>query len=86
MGKNTAYNVGVSLRNTYGAFLGDEYTPDLLEAWSSEMVRCRMSIQLVTTGLFPPKAAQIWNQDINWQPIPYNYVPLSMDKVSFMFQ
>lgn len=30
-------------------------------------------------GLFPPKNDEIWNEELNWQPIPVHVIPSSDD-------
>ena len=39
-----------------------------------------MSLQLVLAALYPPKNTALeWNENLNWQPIPYNYQELDAD-------
>jgi hypothetical protein len=61
--------------------LGKIYTPDLLEAFSSDVNRTKASLQLVLAGLFPPVEEQIWETGLNWQPIPFSTLPLDQDLV-----
>jgi hypothetical protein len=61
--------------------LGKIYTPDLLEAFSSDVNRTKASLQLVLAGLFPPVEEQIWETGLNWQPIPFSTLPLDQDPV-----
>lgn len=75
------FDVGGSLRKRYDDFLGHIYTPDVLDAWSTGTNRTKMSIELVLAGLWPPAPTQMWNKQLPWQPIPYNYVPMSEDTV-----
>lgn len=32
-------------------------------------------------GLFPPHSREIWNNEIEWQPIPVHTIPETMDHV-----
>lgn len=81
VGKRRAYNVGRMLRRRYGSFLDTTYYADVLEAVSTDKSRTKMSLQLVLAGLWPPNFEQMWNWQLSWQPIPYNYVPLLSDRV-----
>lgn len=38
-----------------------------------------MSAQATLAGLFPPNGEQIWNENIDWQPVPVHTVPLKYD-------
>lgn len=40
-----------------------------------------MSAQANLAGLFAPKAEEIWNKNILWQPIPVHTVPRVLDHV-----
>ncbi|KAK5649382.1 hypothetical protein RI129_000411 [Pyrocoelia pectoralis] len=72
-GKMREYDLGKILHERYGHFVG-MYTPDVVEPLSTNVNRTKMSLELVLAGLFPPEAPLIWNQELNWQPIPYNYL------------
>lgn len=79
-GKMRMYELGVKLRNRYSNFLDDIWNVKLYEAWSTDYDRTKMSLQLLLGGLFPPKDPVIWNENVLWQPIPYNYLPVEQDK------
>nr|XP_022906559.1 venom acid phosphatase Acph-1-like [Onthophagus taurus] len=76
-GKLRAYNIGRYLRKKYNNLLGDVYTPDVLYGISSNVPRCRASIESVLAGLYPPSEELIWNKDLLWEPIPYDYLPMN---------
>ncbi|CAG9859736.1 unnamed protein product [Phyllotreta striolata] len=80
-GKVKLYSIGVSLRKRYNNFLGKYYYPDIVEAVSTDYNRTKMSLELVLAGLFPPRQEELMAAALNWQPIPYNYLPLNEDKV-----
>lgn len=80
-GKRTEYNVGVEIRQTYGDFLGNVYTPDLVDARSSDYNRTKMSLQLALAALFPPAEKEQWEPSLSWQPIPYSYAPNDKEPV-----
>lgn len=46
---------------------------------STDYDRTLMSAQLVAAGLFPPSDEEIWNDQINWQPVPIHTNPLSQE-------
>ena len=73
------FRLGQQLRKLYDRLLGYIYYPEILSARSTSSDRAIMSMQLVLAGLFPPSSEQIWNDEINWQPIPVHYVPLLDD-------
>ncbi|GJQ70320.1 hypothetical protein Trydic_g11881 [Trypoxylus dichotomus] len=73
------YNLGKIIRERYNEFLGEIYTPDILDAWASSMERCQASLQVFLASLFPPKDSLIWKEGYNWQPICYKYLPREED-------
>ncbi|KAL3270774.1 hypothetical protein HHI36_021300 [Cryptolaemus montrouzieri] len=77
-GKRQLYETGIFLRERYGHFLGERYTPDLYYTESTDVDRTKASMQLVNAGLWPPKGDQIWGP-ILWQPIPVHSEPLEQD-------
>lgn len=81
-GKQRAYQLGKLLRSKYDSFLGDIYTPELVEATSTDYDRTKMSALLVLAGLFPPAPSQTWNDNLSWLPIPYHFERNEYDYVS----
>lgn len=79
-GKRREFKLGEELRRIYGKFLGDIVTQNLVTGFSSGAYRTKSSLLLVLAGLFPPKRDQIWSENLNWQPIPTNYVQEEGDK------
>uniref|UniRef100_A0A1Y1N7Z4 Acid phosphatase n=1 Tax=Photinus pyralis TaxID=7054 RepID=A0A1Y1N7Z4_PHOPY len=77
-GKQQLYEHGRYLRNRYGAFLGDHYTPSEYYVQTTDVDRTKVSAQCINAGLWPPNAAQKWGA-LDWQPIPSNSEPLNQD-------
>ncbi|ENN80100.1 hypothetical protein HUJ04_013057 [Dendroctonus ponderosae] len=71
-GRKTEFKIGAALRERYGSFLGSEYNINLIDARSTVANRTKMSMLLVLASLFPPTGELVWNEDLLWQPIPYN--------------
>ncbi|KAK2581528.1 hypothetical protein KPH14_005186 [Odynerus spinipes] len=80
-GKKRAYRLGKFLRLKYGNFLSKIYTPGLITARATDYSRTKMSLDLVLAALFPPEDIQKWHDELNWQPIPITYVPISRDNL-----
>ncbi|XP_043260530.1 venom acid phosphatase Acph-1-like isoform X1 [Colletes gigas] len=78
-GKLNMYNLGVHLREEYNQFLGDLYTVKTMKMHTAEYPLSMMSAQLVNAGLWPPTETQKWDDDINWQPIPMDYISIEKD-------
>ncbi|XP_033229017.1 venom acid phosphatase Acph-1-like [Belonocnema kinseyi] len=78
-GKLREYNLGQFLREKYNNFLDSTFTPEVLEARSTNYERTILSLQLVLAGLYPPNNDQVWNPSLNWQPIPTYYEPETKD-------
>lgn len=57
--------------------------PEILDARSTDVNRTKASLELLLAGLWPPVAELIWNYDLPWQPIPYNYWRANEDRVNF---
>lgn len=81
IGKRKEFSIGQYLRKRYGDFLGDYYYPEIIEAISTDYNRTKASLELVLAGLFPPVKEEIWNDQLLWQPIPYNYEDKYSDKI-----
>lgn len=77
-GKNREFDIGAVIRLKYGEFLGP-YKSEEVSAISTDYVRTKMSCLLVLAGLYPPQGNQLWKDDLNWQPISYDYNPAGND-------
>lgn len=74
------FQLGQSLRSRYGIFLGP-YSSQTVRVDSSDLDRCHESAAVMLAALFPPQTAQIWNEELLWQPIPIHATPRDLDKV-----
>lgn len=61
--------------------IGDYYSPNDVYIHSTDIDRTLMCAQLLAAGLFPPIGEQVWNNDINWQPIPIHTIPLNKEQL-----
>ncbi|XP_019870445.1 venom acid phosphatase Acph-1 isoform X2 [Aethina tumida] len=82
-GKIKSLRLGKALRERYDKFLGKDWNSEVVEAWSSDTGRSKMTLLLVLARLFPPQEEEILEEGLNWQPIPYSHKPLSKDNMFF---
>ncbi|KAL7300953.1 hypothetical protein TKK_0006232 [Trichogramma kaykai] len=73
-GMKRLYDTGKMLRERYDKFLG-HYKPQEVYAFSTDVDRTKISLQLLLAGLYPPTEESMWNKDLPWQPIPIHYKP-----------
>ncbi|XP_069110648.1 testicular acid phosphatase homolog isoform X2 [Argopecten irradians] len=81
-GKRQAYNLGKFFKNRYGdgQLLSSRYIQSEITIASSDYDRTLMSAYCVLSGLYPPNGTdQLWNADIDWQPIPVHTKPRDED-------
>ncbi|XP_058793173.1 venom acid phosphatase Acph-1-like isoform X3 [Phymastichus coffea] len=78
-GKLRMYKLGEFLREKYQNFLGDVYYPELVSARSTDYARTKMSLQLALASLFRPSYLEKWHEMLDWQPVPFSYVPIPRD-------
>lgn len=80
-GKIREFRLGEILKKRYGAFLGDHHEYGNVYAYSSDIDRTKMSLQLVLGGLYPPRLTE--DGRLHLYPIPTHYVPLILDNLLF---
>ncbi|GJQ72937.1 hypothetical protein Trydic_g1579 [Trypoxylus dichotomus] len=80
-GKVASYALGRYIKKEYGNFIGDFYTPGLVNPICTETDRAQTTLQLFLAALFPPVGELTWNKDLLWQPIPYKYYSRTNDKI-----
>ncbi|KAI4459596.1 acid phosphatase-related [Holotrichia oblita] len=81
VGKRSMYDLGEHLRNMYNDYLGDQYMPQYVNAYSTDSDRTKASLQLALASLYPPKGDNVWHENLNWQPIPYTVYESKDDNI-----
>lgn len=76
------YNLGQYFRKRYNALLPMGVYPNkLVYVRSTNRERTLMSAAAALAGLFPPTVDQLFNENINWQPIPIHTIPVEFDYI-----
>lgn len=84
-GKRQEYKIGELLRERYSDFLGDLYRPEYVHGVSSDYDRTKASLQLVLASLYTPAKELVWNEELDWMPIPTHYAPKKLDALFGMW-
>ncbi|XP_019646427.1 PREDICTED: prostatic acid phosphatase-like [Branchiostoma belcheri] len=82
-GMRQHHELGTFLKDRYVKpdFLNSSYSRYQIHVQSTDVDRTLMSAQADLSGLFPPAGDQVWNPDIDWQPIPVHTRPVKTDEV-----
>ena len=67
------------LRKRYSTFLGRSHTYGSVYAYSTDIDRTKMSLQLVLAGIYPPTLTDSGYLELS--PIPAYYEPLIVDNI-----
>lgn len=82
-GMNQHYQFGKYLRKFYDGFLNKYYLREDLNVISTPVDRTIMSANSLLSGLYEPKDYQLWNNKVNWQPIPVHPQDHQNDKIFY---
>nr|XP_023017902.1 lysosomal acid phosphatase-like isoform X2 [Leptinotarsa decemlineata] len=80
-GIDRQYKLGQWFRSRYNSFLSEEYSPNDIHVYSTDVDRTLMSAAANLAGFYPPKNDQIWNQNLLWRPIPIHTSPRIKDDI-----
>lgn len=61
---------GQFLRNRYSSFLNETYNRESVFVMSTDVDRTLMSAYSMLSSLYKPVGFQVWNKNLDWQPIP----------------
>lgn len=84
-GKRQHFELGQWLRKRYMSLMrGGKYSNTLVYVRSTDWDRTLMSALSNLAGMFYPTQAELWNNDIKWQPVPVHTIPKQLDKLLSM--
>jgi hypothetical protein len=83
-GMNQQFELGKYLRHRYiegqpYRLIDERYNRYQIEVRSTDFDRTLMSAYSNLAGFFPPNGSQMWNKDLDWQPIPVHTLPKHVD-------
>lgn len=85
-GKLKSYESGKHFRKRYERFLPISYSKNDVCVQSTDTDRTEMTASAFLAGVFPPQGNQIWNNDLQWIPIPIYSISSNQDNVNFHFK
>ncbi|XP_031147771.2 lysosomal acid phosphatase [Sander lucioperca] len=81
MGMRQHFDLGQFLRNRYKGFLNQSYERHEISIRSTDYDRTLMSAEANLAGLYPPTGQQVFEENLQWQPIPVHTVPQSEERL-----
>ncbi|RXG60516.1 Lysosomal acid phosphatase, partial [Armadillidium vulgare] len=80
-GKVMEYQLGLWLRNRYGAFIKNVFDPEEVDVISTDLDRTLMSAQCVLAAFYLPDEKTKFRSDLSWMPTPIHTSPKGDDKL-----
>nr|XP_022914304.1 venom acid phosphatase Acph-1-like [Onthophagus taurus] len=84
IGKRTLFEVGKYIKAHYCHLL-QNYHRDIVYPLSSPFMRSRVSLLIVLAAMFRPEEQLFPTDDLNWQPIAYDYYTFNKDTIFLYF-
>lgn len=78
-GKQEHYALGQWLKKRYCDILSPKYSEDEIKIRSTTYDRTIESALANLAGMYPPNGNEIWNNNLEWQPIPVRSWPAEFD-------
>lgn len=82
-GMKQHYDFGRFIRARYTDFLNKFYNRNNIKVFSTDIDRTLMSAYSLLNGLYMPIDYQVWNENVNWQPIPVHTTNSDNDKIFY---
>lgn len=83
VGMRQHFEFGKFLRSRYSSFLDRFYSRENAKIVSTNFDRTLMSAYSLLNGLYKPVDYQVWNNEVNWQPIPVHTTDKSVDTIFY---
>lgn len=80
-GKVQGGKLGEYFRRRYKKILGDGYSANDVYVQSTDVDRAIMTAQTNLASLYKPTYDEIWDDDLDWQPIPVHTIPAEIDYI-----
>ncbi|XP_013161905.1 PREDICTED: lysosomal acid phosphatase-like [Papilio xuthus] len=84
IGKRQHYALGQWFRKRYSNIITNKYDSKKVYVRSTNVDRTLMSAEVNLAGMYPPMGKEVWNDHLNWQPIPIHTRPEHDDEVLAM--
>ncbi|GAB6025568.1 mitochondrial acyl carrier protein [Chamberlinius hualienensis] len=81
IGKQQLYQLGQYTRQRFPGYFNDSYLHKEILINCTDKDRTLMSAYCNLAGLYPPVGNQIWDSEIEWQPIPVHTRPIPDDHI-----
>lgn len=78
-GKTQGAKLGKYFKRRYNGILGDRYSANDVYVQSTDVDRAIMTAQTNLAALYKPTDDEIWNDDLDWQPVPVHTIPSDVD-------
>lgn len=76
-----SYEFGTRFRLHYTKFFPANYNNNFAFIQSTDTDRTHMTASAFLAGAFPPSGKEIWNNNLEWIPIPIHSIPQNEDNV-----
>lgn len=78
-GKRQSHELGKWFRRRYDGILSGRYSANDVYVQSTDVDRAIMTAQTNLAALYKPTYDEVWDKDLDWQPVPVHTVPSEFD-------
>ncbi|KAM3956321.1 prostatic acid phosphatase-like [Aphomia sociella] len=79
VGKRRAFLLGDYIKRRYSELLAPRYNRTEVYIRSTDSTRAKMTILSALSSIYLPAPGKGWNNNIDWEPVPYTTIPAKYD-------